>query len=303
MNNENDKYLWLEEIESERSLNWVKAKNKDTLKEFENDSDYKTKFEIALEIYQAQDKLPYVQFMDGLLYNFWRDEVHIKGILRRTTVSSYLSDNPAWELVLDLDELSQTESKSWVLQKYSKERTASRMLMFLSDGGTDAHYVREFDLDKKVFVTSYGLYPIEDVIFNYDFINIKILFRDGLTYSTKIKIIDKNTIVFEKMDWFDSIGILDFYGYEHPYYRIGGPNTPIIKMVSVDNLRLRETPDVSSKVILLMKKNTKVEIIDLGEKTFVNKVSGTWLKVRTTQGEEGWCFDAYLEEVKEELKK
>ena len=161
----------------------------------------------------------------------------------------------------------------------------------------------EFDLDKKVFVTSYGLYPIEDVIFNYDFINIKILFRDGLTYSTKIKIIDKNTIVFEKMDWFDSIGILDFYGYEHPYYRIGGPNTPIIKMVSVDNLRLRETPDVSSKVILLMKKNTKVEIIDLGEKTFVNKVSGTWLKVRTTQGEEGWCFDAYLEEVNEEPKK
>jgi len=152
MNNENDKYLWLEEIESERSLNWVKAKNKDTLKEFENDSDYKTKFEIALEIYQAQDKLPYVQFMDGLLYNFWRDEVHIKGILRRTTVSSYLSDNPAWELVLDLDELSQTESKSWVLQKYSKERTASRMLMFLSDGGTDAHCVREFDLDKKIFI-------------------------------------------------------------------------------------------------------------------------------------------------------
>ena len=69
-------------------------------------------------------------------------------------------------------------------------------------------------------------------------------------------------------------------------------------MVSVDNLRLRETPDVSSKVILLMKKNTKIEIIDLGKMTFVNKVSGTWIKVRTELGEEGWCFDAYLEELK-----
>jgi len=156
----------------------------------------------------------------------------------------------------------------------------------------------EFDLKKTFFNTSLGGWSISNVRSHGDLIYILFKFNDGHEYEIAIKIIDKNTIVFEKMSWFDSIGIIDFYGYEHPYYRIGGPNTPIIKMVSVDNLRLRETPDVSSKVILLMKKNTKIEIIDLGKMTFVNKVSGTWIKVRTELGEEGWCFDAYLEELK-----
>ena len=30
----------------------------------------------------------------------------------------------------------------------------------------------------------------------------------------------------------------------------------------------------------------------------INDVTDTWFKVKTEKGEVGWCFDAYLEEIK-----
>ena len=42
----------------------------------------------------------------GLYYNFWQDEVHVRGIWRRTTLAEYRKDSPSWETVLDLDVLS-----------------------------------------------------------------------------------------------------------------------------------------------------------------------------------------------------
>jgi len=41
----------------------------------------------------------------------------------------------------------------------------------------------------------------------------------------------------------------------------------------------------------------KVRIPEGKEET-INGVKGSWVKVRTESGDTGWCFDAYLEEVK-----
>jgi hypothetical protein len=30
----------------------------------------------------------------------------------------------------------------------------------------------------------------------------------------------------------------------------------------------------------------------------INEIKGFWIKVKTEKGEVGWCFDAYLEEIK-----
>jgi hypothetical protein len=67
---------------------------------------------------------------------------------------------------------------------------------------------------------------------------------------------------------------------------------------TVDSLRLREEKNTESGIIRTLIKGEKLEFIGKGKEEIINKVKGNWLKVKTAQGEIGWCFDAYLEEVK-----
>ena len=47
-------------------------------------------------------------------YNFWRDAKNPRGLWRRTTLEEYRKDQPAWEIVIDLDELGRQEHENWV---------------------------------------------------------------------------------------------------------------------------------------------------------------------------------------------
>jgi prolyl oligopeptidase len=109
-----DPHVWLEEIEGERALAWARAENARTLTELQGDPRYHGFYGRALEILQAQDRIPYVAMRPSGLYNFWQDETHVRGILRRTRLDSYRSDAPAWETVLDIDVLGAAEDRNWV---------------------------------------------------------------------------------------------------------------------------------------------------------------------------------------------
>ena len=52
--------------------------------------------------------------LNGLYYNFWQDERHVRGIWRRCTPEEYRKAEPAWEVVLDLDALGAADGVSWV---------------------------------------------------------------------------------------------------------------------------------------------------------------------------------------------
>ncbi len=148
-----DPNLWLENVEGEKALNWVEEQNKKTLKEITKSERYEQLQKNALEILQAKDKIPEVAFRGKYLYNFWQDDDHVRGLLRRTTLESYRQSNPRWETVLDVDKLAKVENENWVY-KGSKCRAPAydRCLIRLSRGGKDASVVREFDLFKKKFV-------------------------------------------------------------------------------------------------------------------------------------------------------
>ncbi|CAM5440021.1 S9 family peptidase OS=Rhodanobacter lindaniclasticus OX=75310 GN=B1991_06010 PE=4 SV=1 [Rhodanobacter lindaniclasticus] len=51
-------------------------------------------------------RIPYVNRMDGYLYNFWRDKAHPRGVWRRTTLAEYRKVEPKWEVLLDIDALN-----------------------------------------------------------------------------------------------------------------------------------------------------------------------------------------------------
>ena len=148
-----DPYLWLEDVGSERSLTWVREQNTATVRELGGSADFETLRQRLLAILDSKERIPGVAKRGASCYNFWRDEKHARGLWRRTTLAEYKKSEPAWETVLDLDELAEVESENWVWKGYEVLRpTYDRALIFLSRGGADAAVVREFDLDTKEFV-------------------------------------------------------------------------------------------------------------------------------------------------------
>ena len=148
-----DPYLWLEDTHGERAMDWVKAQNAITEKQFAASADFdKTRGEI-LEVLDSDARIPYPNRMGGNLYNFWQDKAHPRGIWRRTTLTEYRKATPAWETLLDIDALNKTENAKWVFKgAQCLKPEFERCLVSLSPGGGDAVEVREFDLPSKSFV-------------------------------------------------------------------------------------------------------------------------------------------------------
>ena len=149
-----DPYLWMEEIEGTRALDWAKAQNAKTLPVLQGDKRYGELEAKALAILNAKDRVPGVSFAgDGSLRNFWQDAEHVRGVWRETTLESYRTANPVWETILDIDALSKAENANWVFKGAAcLPPDDTRCLVTLSNGGKDAVSVREFDTTTKSFV-------------------------------------------------------------------------------------------------------------------------------------------------------
>lgn len=150
-----DPYLWLEDIEGERSLQWVKEQNQATLDQLQSQPQFETYKKSILNILNSKEKIPYATIRGSYVYNFWQDEKNVRGLWRRTPLKEYLKNNPNWESLLDVDQLAVKEEKNWVYKGADCFRSPStRCLIKLSNGGKDAVEIREFDLGQKVFVTN-----------------------------------------------------------------------------------------------------------------------------------------------------
>jgi len=148
-----DPYLWLEEVEGERALEWVHARNKECFDELEADERYGVFLSQAEKLLNAKDRIPYGSIRGKYVYNFWQDAGHVRGIMRRTTPESYRLAKPEWETVLDIDALAKAEDENWVYKGTAwLAPDYERCLIKLSRGGTDASVHREFDTVAKRFV-------------------------------------------------------------------------------------------------------------------------------------------------------
>lgn len=148
-----DQFLWLEEVEGPKALDWVKAQNARTLAVLEGDPRYAGLYADALKIATNKDRLPLGAIRDGFVYNFWQDADQVRGLWRRASLTSYASGRPVWEPLLDVDALAKAEGKNWVYQGVNCAPGGGRVcLVSLSDGGKDERVQREFDVAKRAFV-------------------------------------------------------------------------------------------------------------------------------------------------------
>ena len=149
-----DPYRWLEDVGGDKPLAWVRQHNDVAERELGGAAHEALRARLQT-IFEAKDRIPYASKHGDYLYNFWRDAHHVRGVWRRTTLAEYRKEAPAWETVIDLDELARSEGENWVWAGVScLEPKGDRCLVSLSRGGGDARVVREFDLKARAFVAN-----------------------------------------------------------------------------------------------------------------------------------------------------
>ena len=152
-----DPYLWLEDVDGDAALDWVRARNADTEADLFADPVFEPLRRSTLEVLEADDRIPMPSRHGQTVYNFWTDRQHRRGLIRRTTWPAYVDDHDNrgdhWETVLDIDALAADERQSWVYKgSVTRKPDRRRTLIDLSPGGGDATTTREFDLVDKRFV-------------------------------------------------------------------------------------------------------------------------------------------------------
>jgi prolyl oligopeptidase len=147
-----DRFLWLEDVTGEKSLDWARARNAESAKVLVTPEEAALEKRI-LDILDSKERIPDVYKLGPYYYNFWRDAKNPRGIWRRTTLDEYRKAEPAWQTVIDVDALGAAEKESWVWHGANCLRPAyKRCLVSLSRGGADASVQREFDLENRVFL-------------------------------------------------------------------------------------------------------------------------------------------------------
>ena len=155
-----DKYLWLEDVSSDRAMAWVKAENERTSKVLESDRRFADLRAAALQVLESPDRLPRPDFHSSVVYNTWQDAAHVRGILRRTSLADYANPEPNWQTVIDYDALATKDHERWVSKGLNCLPPENQMcIVALSSGGEDAVTLREFDLQAGTFVKNGFLLP------------------------------------------------------------------------------------------------------------------------------------------------
>lgn len=247
-----DQYLWLEDVLGDKALSWVREQNAKSIPAIRSGGlldDIASSFEKALA---NKDKIAFASSIkNGHFYNFWNDENNLQGLWRRTTIDSYVKGSPVWEVLLDLDKLSFDEGQKWVFNGADFSSDNTKAMVYLSPGGTDADYAREFDLTSKSFVEGGFFLPLSKgnaVWVNHDELLVARDFGDGsLTSAGYAKTarswkrgteLEKAPQVFEIEAGDNSVGLalvesegkaeaiivrnLDFYQAEYFHYSNGG---------------------------------------------------------------------------------
>lgn len=151
-----DEFLWLEDIHGEKPLEWVRTQNAVTEAMLVNETFLEGEQRL-LEVLDSTDRIPMVAKRGAHYYNFWRDKEHPKGLWRRTTWDSYVTDAPEWDVLLDVDALAEAEGQEWVwggalFLRPAEDEPYRRALIALSPDGGDAQRYREYDVVDRSFV-------------------------------------------------------------------------------------------------------------------------------------------------------
>ena len=68
-----DPFLWLEEIDSPKSMEWVKAQDTITVNALEKFPEFQNLYENNLKILNSKERIAYPSIVGSYIYNFWQE--------------------------------------------------------------------------------------------------------------------------------------------------------------------------------------------------------------------------------------
>ncbi|WP_395374335.1 prolyl oligopeptidase family protein [Marinicella sp. W31] len=150
---DDDAFLWLEEVDGEKAMQWVVEQNENTAQAYKSSPLYKELYTQALNALDNKSRLPSVSKRGKFLYNYWKDSENPRGLYRRTSLKELKKDQPKWETVLDMDQYNRDHEGNWVFKGMNCLPPKYRQcLVYLSPGGGDSVVLKEFDAKKKRFI-------------------------------------------------------------------------------------------------------------------------------------------------------
>jgi prolyl oligopeptidase len=149
---DHDPYLWLSDIHGARAMAWARRQTAGSDGLLRGTPLYNAVHAAVLESLDVKDRIPAVRLDHGMVYNFWQDGTHVRGLWRRTSIADYRNAAPHWQTLIDLDALDAREKTDFVWQGAQCAPGGRTCLIQLSPGGGDAAIVREFDLKTREFV-------------------------------------------------------------------------------------------------------------------------------------------------------
>ena len=80
----NDPYLWLEDVQGEKALTWVRERNAISTAQLQAQPVFADNRAKVLAVLDNRDQIPSVSRRGAYFYNFRRDAINPRGRLRRT---------------------------------------------------------------------------------------------------------------------------------------------------------------------------------------------------------------------------
>ena len=111
--NDDDAFTWLEEVDSDRALAWVRERNAQAEALLTGRPEYAPLRALLKAQLDDARRIPAVTRRGEWLYNLWQDEQHPRGLWRRATLEAFRQPEPQWQTLLDLDALSGAEGEHW----------------------------------------------------------------------------------------------------------------------------------------------------------------------------------------------
>ena len=146
-----DLYQWLEETAGDKAMDWVKARNAETVSALASTPAFAQMKSRVLEVLDSDARIPYVlrRASTSTTSGATKSTRAASGGARRWTSTARPSRRGT--VLIDLDALGKAEKENWVWHgaRCLQARRTGAAWSSLSRGGADADVVREFDVEKR----------------------------------------------------------------------------------------------------------------------------------------------------------
>lgn len=148
-----DDWLFLEDLDAQATLDFVRDAHGETLAEFAKTPEFSAlQADIEAQL-QDEGQIPFCQEHRARMYHFYQSAECPKGVYRVCSAASFRAGLPDWEVLFDVSDFDGVLDDDVYLDGVSHYvDKPQQVLLTLSVAGADTAYTLEFDLEKRALV-------------------------------------------------------------------------------------------------------------------------------------------------------